>query len=486
MPVPVRTNSSILALTVALASAVASPAAAQAPATAVPSRTLVAYRQPAQCAILPVIEGRVISLPRPDDGTAALHERLAALEEQLRVLSGQLETRVPEKPAPSRTTLDAGRTGFSIQSADGSFRLRLRGLLQSDGRFYLDDSADRGVDTFLLRRVRPIVESTVYGRFDVRITPDFGGGMTVLQDAYVDARLHPAFKLRAGKFKPPFGIERLVSAAELTFIERALPTLLVPNRDVGLMVHGDGLSGRMTYAAGVFNGVVDGGSTDADLQDGKDVVARLFAQPFRARRDGVWAGLGLGVAVSYGTRDGTSTAATGVPALRTSGQQVFFRYRDDVSAPVLADGRHGRISAQGRYSVGRLQLLGEQVLSTQRVRKGAERATLGNDAWQLAGSWLLIGRTPAAGSAAADEREAGAVQVTGRYSALRMDRTAFPLYADPDAWASDARAWTMGVNWLVNSVVKLQINYERTAFETAGLTRRRGEHHLLTRVQFAF
>jgi phosphate-selective porin OprO/OprP len=393
---------------------------------------------------------------------------------------------MPEKPAPSRTTIDAGRTGFSIQSADGSFRLRLRGLLHSDGRFYLDDSAGRGVDTFLLRRVRPIVESTVYGRFDVRITPDFGGGTAVLQDAYVDARLHPAFKLRAGKFKPPFGIERLVSAAELTFIERALPTLLVPNRDVGLMVHGDGLSGRMTYAAGVFNGVVDGGSTDIDAQDGKDVVARLFAQPFRARRGRAWAGLGLGIAVSYGTRDGTSTAATGLPALRTPGQQLFFRYRDDGSSPVLADGSHGRISAQGRYAFGRLQLLGEQVRSTQRVRKGAARATLGNDAWQLAGSWLLIGRPPATGSEAAGQREAGAVQVTGRYSVLHVDRTAFPLYADPDAWASEARSWVIGANWLVNSVVKLQINYERTAFETGGASRRPDEHDLLTRVQFAF
>jgi phosphate-selective porin OprO/OprP len=175
-----------------------------------------------------------------------------------------------------------------------------------------------------------------------------------------------------------------------------------------------------------------------------------------------------------------------VPALRTSGQQIFFRYREDGSSPVRADGSHGRISAQGRYAFGRLQLLGEQVLSSQRVRKGDARATLGNDAWQVAASWLLVGRPPAAGSAAAGEREAAAVQVTGRYGVLHVDRTAFPLYADPDAWASEARAWAIGANWLVNSVVKLQINYERTAFETAGASRRRGEHDLLTRVQFAF
>ena len=69
---------------------------------------------------------------------------------------------------------------------------------------------------------------------------------------------------------------------------------------------------------------------------------------------------------------------------------------------------------------------------------------------------------------------------------LRVDRSAFPLYADPEAWASDARAWAVGANWLVNRVVKLQINYERTGFETIGAVRRPAEHDLLTRVQFAF
>ena len=48
--------------------------------------------------------------------------------------------------------------------------------------------AEQGADTFVLRRVRPILEGTLFKNFDVRLTPDFGGGTTVLQDAYVDLR----------------------------------------------------------------------------------------------------------------------------------------------------------------------------------------------------------------------------------------------------------------------------------------------------------
>ena len=69
--------------------------------------------------------------------------------------------------------------------------------------------------------------------FDVRVMPDFGGGTTVLQDAYVDARFKPSFKIRVGKFKSPFGLERLQSAIDMTFIERGAPTSLAPEPGPG-------------------------------------------------------------------------------------------------------------------------------------------------------------------------------------------------------------------------------------------------------------
>jgi hypothetical protein len=39
---------------------------------------------------------------------------------------------------------------------------------------------------------------------------------------------------------------------------------------------------------------------------------------------------------------------------------------------------------------------------------------------------------------------------------------------------------------MLNAAIKLQVNYERTRFGTAGTTARRPEHDLLTRVQFGF
>ncbi len=79
-----------------------------------------------------------------------------------------------------------------------------------------------GSSTFLLRRVRPILQGTVYKYFDFRIMTDFGNGQSTVQDAYADFTYFPQTKFRFGKFKPPVGLERLVSGSEMLFVERAL------------------------------------------------------------------------------------------------------------------------------------------------------------------------------------------------------------------------------------------------------------------------
>jgi phosphate-selective porin OprO/OprP len=80
------------------------------------------------------------------------------------------------------------------------------------------------------------------------------------------------------------------------FIERAFPTLLVPSRDLGGMVHGELANGFFTYQIGGFNGVRDGGSQDIDTDDGKDVVGRVFVHPFRPLGNQWLDGFGIGAA----------------------------------------------------------------------------------------------------------------------------------------------------------------------------------------------
>ena len=57
--------------------------------------------------------------------------------------------------------------------------LKLRGYIQADSRFFADDHVGGAANgTFLLRRVRPIIEGTVFEKYDFRLMLDFGSGVT--------------------------------------------------------------------------------------------------------------------------------------------------------------------------------------------------------------------------------------------------------------------------------------------------------------------
>ncbi len=160
-----------------------------------------------------------------DPPPASVDEKLEELDQKIRVLDRKIEIDKEAAAEKAKTAGQAvaGKDGFSLRSADGNFVLKVRGYAHFDGRFWVDDEKRPQAETFLLRRVRPIFEGTVYKIFDFRIMPDFGAGTTVLQDAYIEGRFNPAFRVRAGKFKPPVGLERLQSATDILFVERALP-----------------------------------------------------------------------------------------------------------------------------------------------------------------------------------------------------------------------------------------------------------------------
>ena len=60
-----------------------------------------------------------------------------------------------------------------------------------DGRFYGDGGTAH--DTFLLRRVRPIIEGTVFEKYDYRVMLDFGSAMALYYTMalyYVKMQVH--------------------------------------------------------------------------------------------------------------------------------------------------------------------------------------------------------------------------------------------------------------------------------------------------------
>lgn len=447
------------------------------------------------------------------DELSDLRQRLDAQERQIKVLERKLELNdeAAKAAAASSPVMKAGPKGFSIQSADGANVVKLRGTLHYDGRYFLDEIAPDSANTWLLRRVRPTLEGTLNGIFDFRFTPDFAGGKTIILDAYGAIRFRPWAQLTAGKFKVPAGLERLASANDLKFIERGLPTILLPNRDLGVALGGDIGGGVVNYSVGVYNGVVDGSSSDAqgdvEIDDDRDWAARVFFQPFLNSDNFALRGLGFGVAATYVNGAG-NVQNPGLPSYRTPDQQSFFRFRGDNAATVgineatYLDGERLRITPQAYYYIGSFGALAEYVRVSQDLSRqtasGLRHDSVDNSAWQLALSYFLTGEeasfkgfTP--NSTFGIGRPGwGAFEIVARYNQLKLDNSLFDggalSFVDPLTQPRKVTEYAVGLNWYFNQNFKWQINYENTRFDGgAALGQDRGDGEaVLTRLAVGF
>jgi phosphate-selective porin OprO/OprP len=432
-----------------------------------------------------------------DDRIQSLEKRVEQLEKLLQARDAKPASAPPgDAPKPAGApkpgpTVSVGASGFTLRSADTNFALRIRGLLQFDSRWSDDDTIG---DTFLVRRARPILEGTVFRDFDFRLTPEFGTSTPTIRDAWLNYRYNDALELRFGKMKSPGNLERWQGVANILFIERALPSLLWPVREVGLMLHGElwpgdedaakslAAGGLVNYELGVFNGTGDARAAgNSDFDNDKTGAGRLFFHPFL--RSGVepLQKLGLGVSGTYGELEGD----LGLP--------------DDIEydGDVVADGLHWRLGPQAYWYWGPFGVLGEYSISSQRLEQevapfAATRAE--NSAWMVTASWMLTGEDatfravtprrnfdPSAGGW-------GAWQFVARYSSLDLDDGLFPTFADPAELPTRADSWGFGLNWYLNRNVRASFNFDHTDLKggQSGSVADFGENAFLTRVQLVF
>jgi len=425
-----------------------------------------------------------------------LRTEIQELHKRLEHLERRLDQKGKESSAAA---VIAGPGGFGVKSADDTFRLDLRGVLQLDARFYdgtrpASPTGTQTPDSFLIRRARPIVAATLYDRYDFYLMPDFGVGKTQLFDAYFQARFLPEAQLRAGKFKSPVGLEQLQEDVNLTFAERSLATDLVPNRDVGVQLQGALFDGVLSYQLGLFNGEPDGMTqADIDSNSGKDLEARVFAKPFGGASLDSLHGLGFGVAYTDGRQTGTA-AAPNLPTYVSPGQQAFFGY----TAGAFADGNRRRLTPQAYYYWGPFGLLTEYVQSAQRVTRAGLSRNIRNHAWQLNLGWVLTGEragfygiTPST-AFVPGSRGWGAFQVVARYSQLAVDDDAFAgssatRLANPTLSARQALDTGIGLNWYLSRWIRVGLDYDQTKFIGGAIGGDRpNEKVIISRFQVAF
>lgn len=478
--------------------------------------------------VMSVSVGSGVQAQVQDVGTPqkSLEQRFEELDQEVRILKRrhELEQEAAEVAKKSAPVVKTGSSGLSVESADGNFSFRFRGIVQADHRLFFDgvnDTRNRtdqragdldsngfhpSNNSWLLRRLRPTFEATFWGKYDIRIMPDFSNGTVSLFDGYLDARLDPAFKIRVGKFKSFVSLERLQSASDIKLIERSyVSNTLLPNRDLGIAVHGDVLNNTLSYAFGLMNGVSDGGNinTGPQFSGRKEFTGRVFATPFVNQSESLLRGLGLGVAATYtsvnGERNLNFTDTTpadptrnGLASYLTDGQNTFFRY----SGGTVSDGARIRVSPQAYYFAGPLGIISEyaRVIQDVSLTTGGSPAEGGagtntvftpnsgrrlhHQAWHVTVGYVLTGEDNSFQGVKPRHNFDfghgwGAWEVVGRYSEIHLDSDTFKNpagtsftggYANLADSAKAARSWTVGLNWYLNPNVRFAVNYSETKF----------------------
>lgn len=220
---------------------------------------------------------------------------------------------------------------LSFQSADKAFSVKLGGRLEIDAAVYDEDKSDMGSGTEV-RRARLYASGTIYNDWEYKNEFDFASGGVSLADVYLRYAGLPV-ELTVGYFKEPFSLQQMTSEKYVTFMERALPDVFSPSRNIGFGAnyHGE----RYSAALGVFGeGSSSPDSSTDENNESVGVTGRLTFNPLLQTERMVH----LGIAVSH----------------RLMGTDHELRYRAPAGDAYQrsAPGGHGHHSRGGEFQPG--------------------------------------------------------------------------------------------------------------------------------------
>lgn len=369
------------------------------------------------------------------------------------------------------------KNGLSFEDGTGNWKLGINGRVQADYRSFSPDIA--AADTFNIRRGR-LGANVAMKDFAARLEAEYSGtannGSVGLTYAHVDYIHFNSFKLRAGQFKPFYGLERAMNANFTDFQERgSTDYLLGPTFDRGVMVFGEPVPGLFYNASwtdgkGVNTTTANGDETDAKY-DNKDALVRVVGNiaQFADWKDSV---VHVGGFYAKGQQEPGSITTLNV---QTEGRG-YIVFSTDTFTRAVDRSRQGYELALAH---------GPLKLQAEHISENFDGFNFDRDltAWYASVNWIVTGETFAStykdgmfGRLRPKHDFAwgsdgwGALQLGARYS--KFDGSDF-VTSNPAGTgrlaagrSNEFDTWTVGANWILTPYVRLVANYVHTHFDT--------------------
>jgi phosphate-selective porin OprO/OprP len=338
------------------------------------------------------------------DGTTDAETRMRELEKQLQVLSQELaamqqqmanakEDKIAEKGKSTGSPAYASfKDGLVFEDGSGDWKMQFNGRVQTDYRSY---DPDWKSDTFSVRRARLGGTFTFLKDFAVRVegeyanTNDGSKGTTALTYGYLDYTRWKGAKIRAGQFKPFFGLERSDSTNFTDFTELSLATnngsIFNSTYDRGVMVFGDPTA-WLNYNVYAVNGT---GQNNDDVNNVKDFGGRIdvnFASLAEIRN----AVIDVGVSASKGSLSFSSSTGSLTQATEANGATFFSVSGLGLGNPSPTSYRE-RWGLEGALAYGPVKLQTEYIGASLEGWQGSKHFDNDIKNWYADLNWLVTG-----------------------------------------------------------------------------------------------
>jgi phosphate-selective porin OprO/OprP len=344
--------------------------------------------------------------------------------------------------------------GLNFRSADEDFRLKIGGRLQLDvgnggvgGRDFTDALDKRGE----MRRLYFEAYGSLWKSVEVAFQYNFARDDFPIKDAVVAYHSGP-FVLSFGNVSEPVGLEELIGANNLTFMEPSLPNGLVPGANTGFTAGAYGE--RWSFVAGVFGGNINDRVTDRGVAG----AARLSYAPI-LDKDKV---LHLAASVSVRRLGGTELSFNNRPESHLFDGSLVSTGTIDGATNVT------RFGAEAAWAAGPLRVQSEYVLAAV-TRTGLADLRLHGASVEAAlvlnapsgrpytistpygTTFALFDRMPVPEDLRISRGGPGLVELAGRFSYLEL--------SDRDIRGGMERNVTLGINWYPEPYLRLSANY---------------------------
>lgn len=354
------------------------------------------------------------------------------------------QTREQAKDAVKVTT----KGKFQVESADKNFKFRVGGRIQLDGAVYANDKSDFGSQAEV-RRARLYVSGTLWKNWDFKSQFDFAGNKVSIADLYIRYAGWRPHSVTVGHFKEPFSLEGLTSSRYITFLERGLPDVLTPSRNlgVGFNTYGDNWTLGLGLFADGLDDDEDKGVDESYAITGRVTVAPIFEKDRLLHFGGSFSHRELNNSDTFKLSQKPEAHTADYSLVSTgdiAGVDSFNRYGAEMAIV------YGAASIQGQYLVMDIDRTGMDDLFF--------------DGYYVEASWFLTGEhrkyNPKKGIFAYPELNSiagmggiGAWQIAARFSSLDL--------TDGSVIGGEEDNFTLGLNWYSTPNIRFSLNYTK-------------------------